>query len=111
MEERRRYVRVPDRMQIHYELIPDFKMNEYATEDISQGGIKFLIHNPIPKGSHLKIRLNLDEVPFTFEAIVEVAWIKGLPSYQGGEYEVGVSFINISSEALQHLMKHIRRLL
>ncbi len=108
MINRRRYVRVPDRAQISYEVIPSSKIETYVTKNISQSGIKLLVHNHIPKGSHLKIRLILPAIPFSFETVVKVVWITALPSYKKEEYEVGVSFIDIPPDAVTHLINYIK---
>jgi len=108
MINRRGYVRVPKRAQISYKIIPSSKIETYVAKDISQSGIRLLVHNPIPKGSDLKIRLALYEIPFSFEAVVKVVWSKALPSYEGEEYEVGVSFIDIPPDAVTHLINYIK---
>ena len=74
MEERRRYVRVPADAQVSYRVIPDVRIKEHLTKDISQGGIRFLVHESIPKGKSLKIRLVHPKHSFSFEALVKVAW-------------------------------------
>ncbi len=108
MTNRRRYVRVPNRAQISYEVITSSKIETYVTKNISQGGIRFLVHNHIPKGSHLKIRLTLSAIPFSFETVVRVVWITALPSYKREAYEVGVSFIDIPPDAATHLINYIK---
>jgi len=109
MLERRRYVRIPEHAQICYEVIPGEKMRESLTKNISRGGIRFLVRDFIPKDSRLKIRLDLHEIPFNFEAIVKVVWIKQIP--HGGEYEVGVEFTDMPDKAAQHLLGYIRAFL
>ncbi len=106
MEDRRRYVRVPENLQIAYEVIPAEQIKEYITKDISQGGIRFLAHDFIPKGSRLKIRISFPRTLFSFEAMVECMWIRQLP--YGDEFEVGVEFINLPSEVLDYLISYIR---
>lgn len=101
-------MRVPARAQVSYKVIPGVEVKEHTAKDISQGGIKFLVHEPVPKGSTLKIRLIAPESSFTFEALVKVVWMKELPSYEGGHYEVGVSFIDIPRDALERLVAFIR---
>jgi len=44
MQERRKYTRVPESLQVAYEVIPAETIKEYLTKDISQGGDK--ISNP-----------------------------------------------------------------
>jgi len=105
MHERRRYVRIRENSQISYEVLPGENRKEYATKDISQGGIKFLTHEFIPKGSRLKIKLSLYKTFFNFEALVRCAWVNKIAYNE--EYEVGVEFIDIPSTAAEHLISYI----
>ena len=106
MEERRKYVRVNEKAQISYIVIPDVSPRQYITSDISQGGIRFFVHSFIPKGSHLRVRIIFSKSSVTIEATVILAWIKKLP--YGDRHEVGVKFIDISSEAADRLTDYIR---
>jgi len=109
MKERRRYVRIRDASQISYEVIPGEYIREYATKDISQGGLKFTTHEFIAKNSHLKIKLHLHKYFFNFEALVKCAWVNKLP--YNDEYEVGVEFIDVPQEAAGHLISYIEAFL
>ena len=109
MKERRKYVRIHESSQITYELLPGESMKEYATKDISQGGIKFLTREFIPKGSRLKIKLNLYKKFFSFEALVKCAWINKIRYNE--EYEVGVEFIDMPPAAAAHLISYIEAFL
>ncbi len=42
----------------------------------------------------------------TFEALVNMVWIREVP--YSGTYEIGVKFLDVSSEAADHLMKYIK---
>ena len=86
--ERRKYIRIPEQSQIFYTVIPIEKTSGYTTKDISQGGIRFMVHEFIPKNSQMKVRLTLSRTSFTFEAIVQAIWISEMP--YGQAYEVGV---------------------
>lgn len=109
MEERRRYVRIPESSQISYEVMPNVKTRDYITRDISQGGIRFFVHEFIPKNSLLKIRLTLEKVTFSFEAVVKLVWIKEAP--RSDNYEIGVEFINIPKKATEYLIGYIKTFL
>ncbi len=109
MRERRRFVRIPESSSISYRIMPNIKTGDYLTKDISQGGIRFFVHNFIPRGSLLKIRLNLKNISFSFEAMVRAVWIIEEPRSE--RYEVGVEFINISDEATKHLINYIKDIL
>ena len=106
MEERRRYLRIPAHMQILYEVLHTAAMKEQSTKDISQGGIRFMVHEFIPKNSQMKVRLTLSRTSFTFEAIVQAIWISEMP--YGQAYEVGVKFIDIPVPAANYLINYIK---
>ena len=105
MAERRKFVRIPEDLPITYEVFPIIKTEEFFTKNISQGGICFFVHEFIPKDSKLKIKLTIKKIPFYFEAVVRLAWIKQDPHVE--RYEIGVEFINISQEAARHLIDYI----
>lgn len=106
MQERRRYTRVPENVQLSYEILPVASIKQYLTKDISQGGIRFFAHEFIPKGSRLKIKLSFPRTLFSFEALVQCMWIKEVP--YGEEYEVGVEFVDLPSEIVDYLITYIR---
>ncbi len=105
-QERRRYVRVPESLQIIYEILPREVIKEHLTKDISQGGIRFLTHEFIPKDSRLRIRLTFLRALFSFEALVKCMWVREMPC--GEEFEVGVEFIDLPSEILKYLINYIK---
>ncbi len=106
MDERRKYVRIPEKSAISYNVIPTAMMGQFTTEDISRGGIRFMVHHFIPKDSHLKIKMTFGEVSLTIEALVKLVWIKELP--YSGSYEIGVQFIDIPQKAADHLLAYIK---
>ncbi|MFA4992940.1 MAG: PilZ domain-containing protein [Candidatus Omnitrophota bacterium] len=107
MQERRRYTRVPESLQIAYEIIPAEAIKEYLTKDISQGGIRFLTHEFIPKDSRLRIRIIFPKtLLFSFEALVKCMWIREVPYSE--EFEVGVEFIDLPPEILDYLINYIK---
>ena len=106
MDERRKYIRIPEKSEIHYNVIPTNKSGQYTTSDISQGGIRFLVHHFVPKDSHLKVKITFAATSVTIEALVKLVWIKELP-YRGS-YEIGVRFIDIPQRAVDHLLSYIK---
>jgi len=109
MLERRKFVRIPENSQISYEILSELKARDYLTRDISQGGIRFFVHEFIRRKSILKIRLTLAKTAFYFEALVKVAWIR--EDTLSERYEVGVEFVNIPRNATEHLIDYIRSVL
>jgi c-di-GMP-binding flagellar brake protein YcgR len=109
MIERRRFIRIPESSQISYEILSERKARDYLTRDISQGGIRFFVHEFIRRESILKIRLILAKTTFSFEALVKVVWIR--EDTLSERYEIGVEFIDIPSNATEHLIDYIRSVL
>jgi len=109
MEERRKYVRIPEKSQITYKVIPAAGADRYVTKNISANGIKFLVHKFIPKKSLLKIRLTFGRAPLALEGMVRVVWIREVPN--SGDYEIGVQFIDIPRKAADHLIEYINAFL
>ena len=106
MLERRRYVRIPENSQISYRILPDIKTKAFLTRDISQGGIRFFVHEFIPANSNLQIRLALEKISFSFEAFVKVIWTR--KDAHSERYEIGVEFMNIPKKAADHLIDYIK---
>jgi len=106
MDERRKYVRIPEKFGISYNVVPAKTLGQQTTSDISRGGIKFLVNKFIPKDSRLKVKIALDETNITIEALVELVWIRELP--YSGSYEIGVRFIDIPQKDTDHLLGCIK---
>jgi len=106
MQERRKYTRIPESLQIAYEILPAEAIREYLTKDISQGGIRFLTHEFIPKDSRMRIRITFPRTLFSFEALVKCMWVIEMP--YGEEFEVGVEFIDLPPEIADYLVSYIR---
>ena len=105
MEDRRRCLRIPKNSEIVYEHLPGKKARLNVTEDISQGGIKFIAKEPIPQDSFLKIKLTFNKTSFSFEALAKVVRTKEMPGT--GKYEIGVEFAEMGPEAAEYLMRCI----
>ena len=79
MEERRKYVRIPEDARIAYRCVPKEEMREHNAKDISQGGIRYLVRELIPKGSYLNIRIALPGSLGCLELMGRLIWIKNAP--------------------------------
>jgi len=106
MDERRKFIRVPEQAEISFKVLPNPKTAMFFTSDIGQGGIRFFVQECIPQNSLMEIRLTLKDIPFSFKAIVKVKWIK--KEAYSDRYEIGVEFINIPQEASSHLIRYIQ---
>ena len=109
MLERRKFIRIPENSQISYEILSELKAMDYIIKDISQGGVRFFVHEFIPRNSILKIKLTLAKTTFYFEALAKLVWIK--EDALSERYEVGVEFVNIPRNATEHLIDYIRSVL
>lgn len=109
MTERRRYIRIPEDSQISYKVVTGIKSDNFLTRDLSQGGIRFFIHEFIAKGSILRIRLTLEKTSFSFEALVRIVWIT--EDIRNDRYEIGVEFVDIPAEATEYLIAYIKSVL
>ena len=109
MLERRRFVRIPDDSTITYRVMPEAKSEDFFTRNISQGGISFLVHKFIPKNRQLKIKLQLKKVPFYFETIVKLVWIRKVAHSE--RYEIGVEFVSLPEKATELLIAYITNLI
>ena len=109
MIERRKFVRIPESSQITYRALSNKKNEGFLTRDISQGGIRFYVHEFIPKDTTLQIRLTLQKVSFSFEALVKVIWYKEIIPNE--RFELGARFINIPANATNHLINYIKSIL
>jgi len=109
MLEKRRFIRIPDNSIISYQLLTTAKIEDYVTEDISQGGVKFFLHEFVPKGSLLKIKISFEKMHLSIESLVKVAWIR--EDTLGQRYEAGVEFVEMPQEAARYLVKYIKAFL
>ena len=107
--ERRKFVRIPENSQISYRVLTNMKNKGSLTKDISQGGIRFLVHEFIPVNSILEISITLKNISFYFQTVVKSRWItEELPNER---YEIGVEFINIPKKSTEHLIDYIKSIL
>ena len=105
VQERRRFVRITENLQISYEVMSKRMVRDSLTKDVSQAGIRFLTQEFIAKDSLLKIRLILEKIPFSFETLARVVWVREVS--RSGRYEIGVEFTNISAEAAKQLIDYL----
>jgi c-di-GMP-binding flagellar brake protein YcgR len=109
MEERRKYIRVNESSHVGYQVMDASQIGDYMTADISQGGIRFYVSEFVPKGTVLKVRLTLKNIFFSFEALARVAWVREEPHKD--RYEIGVEFLNLSTDDSIMLVGYIQKVL
>lgn len=109
MQERRKYVRIPDNSRVSYSMVNAKDKGDCLVKDISVGGIRFLVHQFIPKNSLLKIRVVLCNTSAAFEGVVKVMWTRQLP--YSSDHEVGVQFVDIPKKSTEQLLEYVKTFL
>lgn len=109
MREKRRFVRIPESAKITYQIANDSKVGDFITRDLSIGGIRFFLHEFVPKGTVLKLKLTIERTHFSFEALAKVAWVIDDASSQ--RYEVGAEFMEMPDDATKYLVEYIKKCL
>ncbi|MBN2120172.1 MAG: PilZ domain-containing protein [Candidatus Omnitrophica bacterium] len=109
MQERRRFVRIPERLAIAYKILPSDKPAGFLTKNISQAGLRFFVHDFVKPASLLEVRVSFEKVRFSLEAIARVVWVE--KEAHSERYEVGVEFATISKKAASQLISYIETIL
>ncbi|MBI4436910.1 MAG: PilZ domain-containing protein [Candidatus Omnitrophica bacterium] len=114
MEEKRKYVRLDTRLKITYTILKDRKNSSLSTEtkDISGGGIRLFLAEPVPVQSLLKLTIHLPEDPQPIVAIGRVVWTEEfsiLHSQQteGKVLEAGIEFVEIEPKERDRIIKYV----
>ena len=109
MKEKRRFIRIPEIAKIVYSISNDSKAGDFITRDLSLGGIRFFLHEFVPKGTVLKIKLTIEKTHFSFEALARVVWVVDDTCSQ--RFEVGAEFLELPAEATNYLVGYIKKCL
>jgi len=93
-KENRKYLRIDFIEEVQIEqLIEEKKFDlSFQSKNLSKNGILFENETPLTIGTHLKIKIPIDEIPQPLELDGIVARVELLNS---GKYDIGVSFINL----------------
>ena len=74
MLERRKYVRIPESLPVSYRILPKVNVVNFASRNLSQGGIRFYVSVSPPEKSVLKIRITIEKAALSFETLVQMRW-------------------------------------
>jgi len=92
------------------DLVPPGKTFSYnLTKDISSKGVKIRANTFLPINALLKIELSLTKPARLISVLGKVRWVKTL--YAGESFEMGIAFVEASSEDIRILTRHIESLL
>ncbi|MGA1842263.1 MAG: PilZ domain-containing protein [bacterium] len=105
MKNNRKFIRIPESAEISYRLIKKIKATGALSKDISKGGLRFFVNEFIPKESVLKIKIIIKKIPYSFEVMAKVKWVK--KRFANESFEIGVEFIEVPEKDLQHLVRYI----
>lgn len=107
MIERRKYKRIPDTIQVKYEIIDDIRKVPFSsyTKDISAGGFLIRINKYIPVNSIIKLKFYVKDHSEFIPAEAKVVRIEEIVKEK--LYDAGIEFIVIEKEDFDALSKYI----
>ena len=113
MEERRRYVRLDTRLKIHYRIL-QVSPTPTSTEtlDISGGGIRIFLNEPLKVGTLLELEIFLPNDAKPIRCQGKLVWVEEFSIYQGAkeerkELEGGVEFTHITPEGQDSIIQYV----
>lgn len=111
MEEKRHSVRVSKSLVVGYQRLLEFLKTSTHSLDISEGGIRLSVCQRMEPGYVLKLWIDLDDAHTLkpIEAVGEVVWLKETNNAKF-PFEIGIKFIQISSDDCKKLSEHIRKI-
>ncbi len=107
MEERRKFLRVSEKIRIGYKIKKGFLRTETRSNDLSPGGICFSVPQRLGEGVVLEMTLYLSDSAGSIEALGKVVWT--MPA--SGEhypFTIGVEFIDMSPEDQKRIMSLLK---
>ena len=111
MEERRRFVRLDTRTDVHYTVLSSGIAKQSVAKDIGGGGICLFADQMLPSGTRLQVAMKLPgrEQPVNFTA--EVVWSEQYEVIGKGErqrsVEVGLQFVEVAPQDREAVMQHV----
>ncbi|MFA6281958.1 MAG: PilZ domain-containing protein [Candidatus Omnitrophota bacterium] len=109
MKERRRFIRVPESSEITYRVVSLARIDYFVTKNLSREGARFFVHEFIPIGTILRIKIKLKKTYFSFEALAQVRWVE--EDLLNERFEIGVKFIDIPRNTAKYLDEYLDSLL
>ncbi|MDD3375482.1 MAG: PilZ domain-containing protein [Candidatus Omnitrophica bacterium] len=101
----REFVRVPDSLDIVYEIEASGKKKKTATKNISEQGICFFSEEKFDLDSVVEVSLSFERLEFSFTSKAVVRWVKEV--VKNRRYEIGVKFVDISEIEARKLVNYI----
>ncbi|MGA1863438.1 MAG: PilZ domain-containing protein [bacterium] len=108
MKNNRKYIRIPESAEISYRLVKNIKTTGALSKDISKGGLRFFVNEFIPKESVLKIKIIIKKIPYSFEVMAKIKWVR--KRFANESFEIGAEFIEVPQKDLKHLERYIENI-
>ena len=107
--DRRRFTRIDSTVPLQYKKLKESSEGTIGaiTQDVSEGGAKFLANEFLPLATRLVVELFLPAQPKPIKAISKVAWIRKAPS--GEQYEIGNQFLDVDKGDKNQLSEYVKR--
>lgn len=103
MKEKRKYPRIAVSFPVECENLPSRDYFYTVSKDLSEGGVKILSNNFIPKDNYLKLNLNLIDKILDLKA--KVVWCN--KERIAERYLTGLKFVEVDNLAKAELSKFI----
>ncbi len=78
------------------------------TENVSEGGVRFMANEFLPLASRLVVEIFLPAQPKPIKAISKVAWIR--KALSGEQYVIGNQFLDLTRDDLEQLSEYVKKL-
>ena len=108
-QERRKFARVSSIVPLQYKKLKELSEGTIGaiTQDVSEGGTRFIANEFLPLATRLVVELFLPAQPKPIKAISKVAWIRKMPS--GDQYEVGNQFLDVARSDKNELANYVKK--
>jgi hypothetical protein len=113
MQEKRRAKRVEEKAKFTIKLpssdteLDSYKIIRDLTKDLSVAGVRIQCKTLIPVNTLIKLELKLEKPDRLITAAGLVRWAKSI--YGNELFEMGIEFVDPSSEVVQILKNHLER--
>ena len=113
MEERRQYIRLDTRLKIYYRILQHSPVpTSTETLDISGGGIRIFLNEPLKIETPLEMEIFLPNDTKPIRCQGKLVWVEEFSIYQGAkeerkELEGGVEFTHITPDEQNRIIQYV----
>ena len=95
MDNRRRYVRISETLEVGYKVLQEFSTSRTSSIDISRGGIRLPAAQNLGVGTVLDLDIRSISPPVSLRAVAKVVWAND-KNTRGSGVEIGLQFIHMA---------------